>query len=86
MAKEGLHFVVGAQKNKEGRIVLVKEEGAQLQAHAYFPEFERMQFSKAQSGVMLRAGKSRSQVREDIKDGCAFLRACAPAASKERLL
>lgn len=30
MAKEGLYFVVGAQKNKKGRIVLVKEKGAQL--------------------------------------------------------
>ena len=56
MAKEGPHFVVGAEKNEDGRIVLVKEKGAQLQADAHFPQLGRMQLSDAQASMLPRIG------------------------------
>lgn len=86
MPKKGLYFIVRAQTNEYGRIVLVKEQAPQLQAYAHFPELERMQLSDAQASALLRVGESRSQVRANIKDGGLFLRACAAAATKESLL
>jgi hypothetical protein len=56
MAKEGLYLIVSAQENEEGRIVVAKEKGAQLYAHAHFPEIGRMQLSDTQAGMLPRVG------------------------------
>jgi hypothetical protein len=86
MAQKYLNFVVGAQKNEEGRIVPAKEEGAQLEADAHFPQPGRVQFPDTQAGMLPWVGQRRAQIREDVKDGGAFLRADAEAASQKFLL
>jgi hypothetical protein len=82
MPKEDLYLVVGAQKNENRRIAPVKEHSAQFQAKSYLPQFEWVQLPQTQTG-MPRAGKSRSEVRERIKDGGPLLGGCASTAAEE---
>jgi len=86
MPQKVLDLVMGAVENETAESSRGERKGLVISVRGALPGDRRMQLSQTQTGMLLRAGKSRSQIREDIKYGGPFPVACAAAATKESFL